>query len=166
MGALTAPAPLAAHHNTDAFESGEPGLDEWLCKRALANAASGASRTFVVCDGQRVAAYYALAVGGVEQRAATGRLRRNMPDPIPVMIIGRLAVDRSHQGSGIARGLVKDAVARTLRVAEDAGVRGLLVHAISDSAVRFWTALGFTASPLQERTLMITLSDAIAVLEG
>jgi GNAT superfamily N-acetyltransferase len=165
LGSLTAPEPLGAHHQLADFDSGEASLDDWLRRRAMANAASGASVTFVVCEGDRVAAYYALAVGAVDQRAATGKLKRNMPDPIPVMVIGRLAVDRRFQGAGVARGLVKDAIIRCLKVAEHAGVRGLLVHAVSEAAVNFWAALGFSSSPLQERTMMITLSDALAALE-
>lgn len=165
MGALTAPAPLTSHHLLDDFDSGEADLDAWLRKRALSNAAAGASRTYVVCDGETVIAYYALAVGAIDLRAASGRVRRNMPDPIPVMVIGRLAVDRRRRRLGLARGLVRDAIIRTLKVAETAGVRALLVHAISEDAARFWIALGFSPSPLNERTLMIALADAVAAFE-
>jgi GNAT superfamily N-acetyltransferase len=139
-------------------------LDEWLRKRALANDQSGASRTYVVTAGGHVVAYYALAVGAVELAAAPGRVRRNMPEPIPVMILARLAVDRRHQGHGIGRGLVRDALLRTLRAAEIAGIRALLVHALDEDAARFYERCGFARSPVSRLTLMVTLQDAAAAL--
>ena len=137
-----------------------PALDDWLRKRALANEASGASRTYVVCDAGRVVGYYALASGGVTLSAAPGRVRRNMPDPLPVMILARLAVDRSWQGRSLGRSLLRDAVLRTLQAAEIAGIRAILVHAISEEAKRFYERCGFAASPVDPMTLMVTIADA------
>lgn len=156
---LAAPVPLADHHELTAFDSGVMSLDDWLKRRARANQASGASRTFVACDGNQVAAYYALATGGVKLPEASGRLRRNMPDPIPVIILGRLAICRAWQGRGLGRALVRDAGLRALQAAELVGVRGMLVHAISDEARAFYLALGFEPSPLDAMTLMVTLED-------
>ncbi len=164
--AIGAPEHLTAAHDLSAFDSGVPALDEWLRRRALANEETGASRTYVVCAGRRVAGYYALANGGVTQVAATGRVRRNMPDPVPVMVLGRLAVDRAYQGTGIGRGLLRDAVLRTLQAADIAGIRAILVHAISEDAKRFYESCGFDVSPLDPMTLMITVADAEKALKG
>jgi GNAT superfamily N-acetyltransferase len=104
--------------------------------------------------------YYALATGGVAQAQAPGRVRRNMPDPVPVMILGRLAVDRDWQGRGLGRSLLRDAVLRTLQAAEIIGIRAILVDAISDEAKKFYERHGFTVSPVDPMILMITIADA------
>jgi GNAT superfamily N-acetyltransferase len=156
---LTAPEPLSPRHDCSAFTCGRAILDTWLKQRALANQASGASRTFVVCDPHRIVAYYALASSAVAVEAATARLRRNMPDPIPVVVLARLAVDRAYQGRGLGRALLQDAGRRVLAAADSIGIRGLLVHALDDSAKAFYERLGFDPSPLDPMTLMITLAD-------
>jgi len=158
--AIGAPEHLTPTHDLSAFDSGVPELDEWLRRRALANEQTGASRTYVVCAGGRVVGYYALASGGVAQVAATGRVRRNMPDPVPVMVLGRLAVHRAYQGRGIGRGLLRDAVLRTLQAADIGGIRAILVHAVSEDAKRFYESCGFAVSPVDPMTLMITVGDA------
>jgi len=157
---LSPPEHLTHGHDVAQFDSGVPVLDDWLKKRALQNELTGASRTYVVCQGTAVIGYYALAAGAVAQQQATGRVRRNMPEPIPVMILARLAVDRSHQGKGLGVGLLRDAVVRTLQAAAIGGIRALLVHAISADARRFYERCGFVASPLDAMTLMISLADA------
>lgn len=156
---LSPPAPLAEHHELAEFDSGVPELDDWLRRRARANQAGGASRTFVVCEGSRVIAYYALASGAVRTPEALGRFKRNMPDPIPVAVLGRLAIDRTYQGRGIGRALVRDAGLRLLNAAEILGIRGVLVHAISDDARAFYEAVGFLPSPSDPMMLMIGLKD-------
>lgn len=108
---VSAPEPLVAHHALEQFDCGAASLNDWLRKRALRNQASGASRTFVVCDDDRVIAYYALASSAVAPDSATGRLRRNMPDPIPVVVLGRLAVDVK-QACVIARYRVRTTLVR------------------------------------------------------
>ncbi len=127
---LAAPEPLAAEHELAAFESGVASLDEWLKRRALANQSSGARRTFVVAEGGCVVAYYAVASGGIAAAAALGRFRRNMPDPIPVALHARLAIDRSWQGRGLGRALFRDCAARVVHAADTLGIRGIVVHAI------------------------------------
>lgn len=156
---LSAPVPITEHHNLSEFNSGVAQLDDWLKRRARSNQATGASRTFVVCEGSRVVAYYALASGAVKLPEAPGRFRRNMPDPIPVAILGRLAVDENWQGRSLGTALVRDAGLRLLNAAETLGIRGLLVHAISDEAKNFYLALGFEPSPLDHMTLMVRLRD-------
>jgi GNAT superfamily N-acetyltransferase len=156
---LSPPALLADHHNLADFHSGEASLDEWLRRRARANQASGASRTYVLCEAMKVVGYYALASGIVTIEAAPGRFRRNMPNPIPVAVLARLVVDRSKQGQGIGRSLFRDAAQRVAQAADVIGIRGIVVHAISEQARNFYLALGFDPSPSEPLTLMITLSD-------
>lgn len=161
---LSAPQPLAAHHDVQSFSCGIDSLDQWLKRRALKNQASGASRTFVVCRDRRVLAYYALASSAVISAEASGRFRRNMPDPIPVVVLGRLAVDRSLPGRGFGRALVQDAGRRVIQAADAIGIRGLLVHALSPEAKAFYERIGFEPSALDPMTLMITLADLKASL--
>ena len=157
--ALSAPEPISTRHQIGDFSSGVASLDEWLKRRALANQASGAARTFVVCDADKVVGYYALAAGAVNVAAAPGRFRRNMPDPIPVVVLARLAVDRTYQGRGLGRALVRDAARRVVHAADVIGIRGILAHAISKEAKAFYLSLGFDPSPIESMTLMVTLSD-------
>src|SRR3984893_18549905 len=157
---ISAPEHLTAARDISAFECGVANLTEWLKKRALSNEETGASRTYVVCSAGRVVGYYALASGGVASEKAPGRGRRNMPDPPPVMIVGRLAVYQSCQGRNIGRSLLRDAVLRTLQAAEIGGIRAILVHAISEEAKRFYERNGFSVSPVDPMTLMITVADA------
>jgi GNAT superfamily N-acetyltransferase len=160
MPGLRPPEPLAPHHILDSFESGVASLDEWLKRRALQNQTSGASRTFVSVDPSgRVAAYYALASSAIAPASAPGRFRRNMPDPIPVAVLGRLAIARPYQGQGLGRALFQDAARRVMHAADAIGIRGLLVHALSDEAKAFYLKLGLEQSPLEPMTLMVTLAD-------
>jgi len=167
LGAITggpeeigAPEHLTPQHDLEAFDSGVPALDDWLKRHALANEQAGGSRTYIVCAGRRVIGYYALATGGVAQVAAPGRVRRNMPDPVPVMVLGRLAVDRRYQGRALGMGLLRDAILRTLQAAEVGRIRAILVHAISEEAERFYERHGFVGSPIDPMMLMITIADA------
>jgi len=161
---LTAPEPINETHGIELFDSSVAALDNWLKRRARGNQASGASRTYVVCEQRRVVAYYALAAGGVDIDSASGRTRRNMPDPVPVSVLGRLAIVRTYQKRGLGRTLMQDASKRVLQAAEIIGIRGIVVHAISEDAKAFYLALGFEVSPLQPMTLMATLSDLKALL--
>lgn len=156
---LSAPAPLAATHLLDEFMCGEASLDEWLKRRALANQQSGASRTFVVADQDaRVYGYYAMAAGAVSHQEATSGVRRNMPDPIPVMVLARLAVDQRAQGAKLGAALLQDAVSRAVVVSHNAGVRALLVHALDEHAKQFYEHYGFQESPQHPMTLMLRLN--------
>ena len=158
---LWAPQPLTARHLLDTFDCGEPSLDEWLKRRALANQLGGASRTFVVADAEdRVVGYYSLAAGAVSRNLATGGVRRNMPDPVPVLVLARLAVERNAQGMQLGAALLQDAVNRAVSVSQNAGVRALLVHALDDKAKQFYLHYGFVESPLHPLTLMLPLHTA------
>lgn len=156
--ALGAPSPLCDEHRLDDFQCTAPELTKWLLERARQNQATGASRCFVVCDeAQNVVGYYALAAGAVSHEEAPRRIRRNMPDPIPVIVLGRLAVHMDRVGQGIGQGLLKDAVQRTLQTAELIGARALLCHAIDGAAKAFYLKHGFIESPIHEMTVMLPL---------
>jgi GNAT superfamily N-acetyltransferase len=154
---IAAPVVLAADHDLDLFDSGNPALDAWLKHRALPNQESGASRTYVLAEDKRVIGYYALANGSVAAADAPGKIRRNMPDPVPVMLLGRLAIDRGRQGRGLRTDLLRDAVLRTLQAAEIAGIRALLAHAIDAAAAEFYLRAGFMPSPVRPLTLLLPL---------
>jgi GNAT superfamily N-acetyltransferase len=159
MGLVTAPEPLSNSHQLAEFVSGEAVLDDWLKQRGLKNQAQGAARTFVICkkESKQVAGFYSLATGSVNHTETSGSLRRNMPDPIPVIILARLAVDLSFRGKGLGADLLHDAVLRCYRVAENIGVRAIMVHALTDEAKRFYIHHGFKASQTHERTLFFKL---------
>jgi GNAT superfamily N-acetyltransferase len=161
---LLPPEPLAEAHDFADFRCGDTSLDDWLKRRARANQVSGASRTYVVCEGKRVVGYYALASGVVTVENATGRFTRNMPNPVLVAVLARLAVDHEWQGKGIGRALFRDAARRVAQAADAIGIRGIVVHAISEEAKSFYMALGFDPGPREPMTLMVTLSDIRAAL--
>ena len=169
---LKAPERLEPHHLLESFDCGVPSLNDWLKRRARMNEREGASRSYVISAGQEVVGYYCLAAGSVCCLDVPGRVRRNMPDPLPVMVIGRLAmltvetirkirlaIHREWQGQGLGRALLRDAALRTLSAAEVAGVRAILVHALSEEAKRFYIRWGFMESPTNPMTLVITLQD-------
>ena len=156
---LNAPQPLAAIHILDEFECGEAVLDDWLKRRAMTNQMSGASRTFVVTDQDSlVYGYYAMAAGAASHQMTTSSVRRNMPDPVPVMVLARLAVDHRVQGRKLGASLLQDAVNRAVVVSQNAGVRALLVHALHEQAKAFYERYGFQSSPLHPMTLMLRLN--------
>lgn len=156
---LNSPEPLSATHILVEFECGEAVLDDWLKRRAMANQMSGASRTFVVTDqGSRVYGYFAMAASVVSHQMATSSVRRNMPDPVPVMVLARLAVDHRGQGIKLGASLLQDAVNRAVVVSQNAGVRALLVHTLHDRAKEFYERYGFQSSPLHPMTLMLRLN--------
>lgn len=159
MHELHPPEPLSQHHKLDAFSCGEIVLDDWLKRRAFANQVSGATRTFVVADAEHtVLGYYALAAEAVAHQAATRAIRHNMPDPVPVMVLARLAVDTRAQGMKLGAALLRDAVSRAVAVSQNAGVRALLVHALNDRARHFYEHYGFQVSPAHPTTLMLRVA--------
>ena len=158
---LSAPQPLLTDHLSDEFGCGEAVFDEWLKRRAMTNQLSGASRTFVVADqDKRIYGYYAMAAGAVSHQMATSSVRRNMPDPVPVMVLARLAVDQRAQGIKLGASLLQDAVNRAVAVSQNAGVRALLVHALHDRAKQFYEHYGFQASSAHPMTLRLRLNSA------
>lgn len=156
---LSAPELLSAGQQLENFDCGVAGLSDWLRKRALVNNREGASRTYVVAEDRNVVGYYALAAGEIAIAEAAGRFRRNMPNPVPVALLGRRAIDRRYHGQGLGRAVFRDGANRVLNAADTLGIRGMIVHAISDEARAFYIALGFEPSPIEPLTLMVTLAD-------
>jgi GNAT superfamily N-acetyltransferase len=153
-------APLSRDHQLDEFDSGAGELDDWLRRFALMADAAGTARTYVLADGPRVLGYYALTPGAVDRHELPDRHARGMPaHPIGVVLLARLAVDRSLQGQGYGRALVADAALRTLQAAELVGARALLVHARDERAAGFYERLGFTRSPTDALHLMVLIKD-------
>jgi GNAT superfamily N-acetyltransferase len=158
---LLAPELLSPDHQVSSFACGESVLDEWLKRRALGNQTSGASRTFVVTTGEKeVMGYYALAAGAVTHQGATRSIRQNMPDPIPVMVLARLAVDARAQGMRLGAALLQEALQRCVLVSQSTGVRAMLVHALNDRTREFYGCYGFKASPAYPMTLMLRLNQS------
>ena len=154
---LSAPQPLADHHQLTGFDSGEPSLDDWLKHRAARNQVNGSSRTYVVCEGEAVIGYYCLAAGAIGHAEAPSTMKRNRPDPVPVLVLGRLAVHKERHQKGIGTALLNDALRRAIQAADIAGVTAMLVHAISEQARRFYLSRGFIESPVQPMTLCLML---------
>lgn len=168
MGVIRAPEPLGANHVLQHFDCGRPSLNEWLKKKAAkAQRVGGSSRTFVVCSpADQVVGYYALATGSINREDVPGKVKKNMPNPIPVILLGRLAVDQAFKGKGLGAGLLKDALLRVINAAEQIGVRAVLVHALDDQAKNFYLKHGFYESPTNDLTLMITVEELQRTLQG
>jgi GNAT superfamily N-acetyltransferase len=158
------PAPITAAQELANFDSGESSLNEWLKKRAFKNHVVGASRCFVLCADAAVIGYYSLSAGAISHEAAPKAMRRNMPNPLPVLLLGRLAVDKRYHNQGVGQALLRDAMIRAVNVAGDAGVFALLVHALSDQAKQFYLSRGFVESPLQPMTLFMTIETVRSIL--
>ncbi|WP_046315019.1 GNAT family N-acetyltransferase [Mycobacterium sp. UM_Kg1] len=165
MRGYSAPRPISEHDAVADFDSGEPTLDEYLRRRALANHIEGASRCFVTCRDGHVVGFYALASAAVERSAAPGRVRRNTPDPVPVILLSRLAIDRAEQGQGLGAQLLRDAITRSVAAAEIIGVRALLVHALHEQARTFYAHFDFEPSPTDPLHLFLSIQDARALIE-
>jgi GNAT superfamily N-acetyltransferase len=162
---ISAPQPLAGHHQLGAFDCGEASLDDWLKRRAAKNQANGSSRTYVVCDQGAVIGYYCLAAGALGHAEAPSTLKRNRPDPVPVLMLGRLAIHKDHHQQGIGTALLNDAIRRAIEAANIAGVTALLVHAISEPARRFYLSRGFIPSPVKPMTLCLMLATVDQALQ-
>lgn len=161
--ALSAPVPINSQHDVSQFDCGKAPLNGWLRQRAQKNEGR-ASRTFVVCDGQTVAGFYALSAGSVGLAEAPKALGRNMPPLIPVLVLGRMAVDIRYQGHRIGEHLLKDALKRALTVSGAVGARAVLVHAIDQEVVPFYAAYGFRPFPEGNLSLFLSMSEIAASL--
>jgi GNAT superfamily N-acetyltransferase len=159
VNGLIGPALLAETHVVDGFDCGEDHLNTWLRRRARRNQADGSSRTWVVADDDRVVGFYASSAAVLLHASATRRAARNQPDPLPALLLGRLAVDRKHQGRGLGAALLKHFLLKSIEIADVTGVRVLLVHAKDQSAAAFYQRYGFEPSPIDDLTLMLLVKD-------
>ena len=158
MTHLKPPGPINQNHQLDNFACGVPSLDIWLKTKARRNERSRASRTYILCsNNDEVIGYYALATGSISPTQAPGKVKRNIPNPIPVMVLGRLAIDCKHQGQGLGDALLRDAILRVLQAADIAGIKAIIVHAISEQAKAFYLARSFTESPANPMTMILPL---------
>ena len=167
MGTIAAPEPLAERHDISQFRSDVPGLDAWLQGKARLNEAKGGARTYVACDGTRVVGFYSLAASAVERRRVPSRVGRSMPEPVPVFLLGQLAVDTDFQGRGLGSDLLVDAAKRALSAAEFIGARAIIVHALDERAKSFYGRFGFR--PFSEREplmLLLRISELRAFLDA
>ena len=168
---FTQPALIAAQHQLEAFDCGNESLNQYLKRFALTNSAAGVARTYVTTPTGEpaVAGYYSLAAGSVEKARVSERVAKGLPlHPIPVVLLARLAVDQLFQGKGLGKGLLRDALQRTLAAAEVIGVRAVLVHAKDENAAAFYARFGFAPSPTDPLHLMLLIKDlrrTIAVSE-
>ena len=155
MGEINGPEPLGAHHDVSRFDSGAQSLDAWLKSKSRLNEAKGGARTYVVCEGARVVAFYSLAAGSVERRRVSSRVGRSMPEPIPVILLGQLAVDLDYQGRGLGGDLIVDASRRTLAAADLIGARALITQALDEEAGNFYERFGFRVFSEREPLMLL-----------
>ncbi|MBL8908527.1 MAG: GNAT family N-acetyltransferase [Rhizobiales bacterium] len=159
---LSAPVPLSVEHDLTGFDCGEPALNDWLRLRAMRNE-SKFSRTYVVCEGRRVVAYFCISAGAVERDAAPGKLRRNAPNTIPVSVIGRLAVSRDYAGRGLGADLLSDALRRIAIASQSIGIGAVMVHAKDEAAKRFYLRCAeFVEYPEDSRILFLPIETVVA----
>ena len=158
----SAPQRICLDHITENFDCGEISLNNWLQKRALKNDVGDASRTYVVCCDNIVVAYYSLHLGCIQHSDAVRKIKRNMPDPIPAIVLGRLAVDLDYQGQGLAKGLIKDMFLRAIQVSDLAGTKAILVKALNDRVTAFYQSFGFVQSKTDSLLLMKAISEVRA----
>jgi len=164
--AYTTVRKLEAADSLDAFDCGQPALNDFLQRHALSNQKANSAQTYVCCEaGQgnkngRVVGYYSLAVGSAEPAQTPARITKGQaPHPVPVMLLARLAVDQAHQGKGLGQALLKDALLRTLQAADIAGIRALLVHAKDEAARQWYMQMDFDPSPTDAYHLYLLMKD-------
>lgn len=156
---------LAAGDRVDQFDCGQPALNQFLQRYALVSQKANSAQTYVCCHGEDVVGFYSLAVGSVDPADAPARALKGLArHPVPVMILARLAVDQDHQGKGLGKALLRDALLRTAQAADIAGMRCLLVHAKDDSARRWYESWEFEPSPTDPYHLFLMLKDLRALL--
>ena len=161
----SAPQRISREHILENFDCGETSLNDWLKKRALKNDLGDASRTYVVCCDDAVVAYYSLHLGCIQHSEAIRKIKRNMPDPIPAIVLGRLAVDVNHQGKGLARALIKDMFLRAIQVSDLAGTKAVLVKALNDKVTAFYLSFGFVQSKTDPLLLMKAIAEVRTSLD-
>jgi len=167
VGEINGPQPLGAHHDVSRFDSGAESLDAWLKSKSRLNEAKGGARTYVVCEGERVIAFYSLAAGSVERRRVSSRVGRSMPEPIPVILLGQLAADIDYQGRGLGGDLIVDASRRALAAADLIGARALITQALDERARNFYQRFGFRAfSDREPLMLLLRISELRNVFGG
>jgi len=157
LGKITEPTGLNSQHDISSFDCGHNALNDWLQEKALKNERGDASRCFVICDHNKVVGYYALSTGSVEHKETPSALKRNMPDPIPVLVLGRLAIDKNYQGQSFGKHLLKDCLLRVIAVSEHVAFKALMIHAIDEAAKEYYINFGFLESPTNDLTVYLPM---------
>lgn len=166
MGKLNPPQKISDEHETQDFDCGDVCLNDWLKRKAKKNESANDSRTYVVCNDQKVIGYYSIAMGSIEHSEVPSSLKRNSPNPISVVVLGRLAIDKNWQRKGLGQALLKDAILKTIAASEIVGAKALVVHAISSEAKQFYKANGFIDSSTIEMTVMLPMKDILKNIEN
>jgi GNAT superfamily N-acetyltransferase len=152
-------------HDTESFDCGKPELDRFLSRFAFVNHRANTAQTYVVCRGNRVVGYYSLTVGQADHINAPARISQGIAShPIPIMILARLAIDSREQGRGLGSALLKDALYRSARAADIAGIRALFVHAKDDEAAAFYARFNFRPSPTDPHHLFLLMKDLLKMI--
>ena len=159
--------PISASHDVSRFDCGvHESLNHWLRRFALVNQRNETARTYVVHRNQLVVGYYSISAGSVSTEDSPARVAKGLArHPIPVILLGRLAIDKQEKGSGLGKALLKDALARIAQAADIVGARAVLVHAIDEPARRFYEHFGFEPSPIHELQLVLLMKDLRAALD-
>lgn len=158
--AYTPPELLTEAHNCLHFACGKPPLNQYIKKYALLNQQNETSRTYVATRNDRVVGYYTLAFGSVSHEEATKKTKAELPSyPIPIILLARLAVDVREKGRGLGKGLLRDAMLRTIQAADIGGLRAMLTRAKDEEAKHFYQKFGFEESPVSPLTLMLNIQD-------
>jgi GNAT superfamily N-acetyltransferase len=164
---LNKPVPINQEHNTSLFDCGVEALNTYLKKYALQNHYNGSARTYVATRGNEVVGYYTLAYGSVTHEEAPARIVKGLAHhQVPVIVLARLAISLKERGTGLGKGLLKNALLRTLQAADIAGLRAVLVHAKDDTARSFYEKFGFLPSPISEYTLFLLMKDLKKIVAG
>jgi GNAT superfamily N-acetyltransferase len=157
MAAVTPPRPLAETDDRSRFDCGRDSLNAWFQQRAWANHAAGVSRTNVICDAETndIVGYVTLSAAQIERAFLPKVLQRNKPDPVPVTLLGQLAVHKDHQGQGHARSLLLFALGTAMRASREIGSFGVITHPVDDTVRAFYRRWGFVDLPFDPRGAMI-----------
>lgn len=166
MSGYSIPRPIVSQDDLDSFECGEADLNEYLRKRAIANHRGGAGTCYITEKDGRVVGYFVITMGSVQRVDATHRVGNFMPDPVPVVLLARLAVDQKEQGHRLGAQLLRAAIVKSVEVSELIGARAILVHALHDRARTFYQHFGFEASPTDPLHLFLLMKDARKVVVG
>lgn len=166
MSPYGGPQLLRPDHQVDLFDCGSSPLSSWLATKAARNQAEGGSRTWVVASGARAVGFYASSAAAVLASEVSKRAARNQPEPLPALLLGRLAIDLDHQGKGLGKALLQHFILKSLEVAQITGVRLLLAHAKDDDAARFYARYGFEPSPVDQLTMMLLVKDARLAIDA
>lgn len=151
---------LAASDHVDSFDCGQPDLNRYLQRYAWNNQKANSAQTYITCADSSVAGFYSLSVAGVDHASSPDRVIKGLArHPVPVMLLGRLAVDLGFQKHGLGAALLKDALLRTLQAADIAGIRAVIVHAKNEDARQWYLRFGFEPGPINPMQLFLLLKD-------